>query len=75
VGEALRAQEEWARAAAVFEQVLEEDPNFPEAHTKLSFVLYRAGDDGEALREAKAALALTPDNAEGHKHWLPMPSA
>jgi len=63
MGEALRWREEWAKAAALYEEILKEDQNFPEAQTKLSFVLYRAGDYEFALRAAKSALEATPNNA------------
>jgi len=68
MGELLRQQENWGQAAAVYSEVLRQDPDFPEAHTKLSYVLYRAGNGEEALREAKAALSLTPQNAEAFKN-------
>ena len=68
MGELLRQQEDWERAEVVYEAVLSEDPDFPEAHTKLSYILYRTGDGEESLREAKSALALTQDNAEAHKN-------
>jgi tetratricopeptide (TPR) repeat protein len=68
MGELLRQQENWGQAAAVYAEVLRQDPGFPEAHTKLSYILYRSGDGEEALHEAKAALARTPENAEAHKN-------
>lgn len=68
MGELLRQQEQWGAAAGVYEEVLKQEPGFPEASTKLSFVLYRAGDQEESLRQAKAALAETPENAEAHKN-------
>ena len=51
----------------MYGEVLRQDPSFPEAHTKLSYILYRLGDE-DALSEAKAALAATPDNPEAHKN-------
>lgn len=68
MGEALRWREEWVKAAALYAGILKEDQNFPEVQTKLSFVLYRAGDYETALRAAKAALEATPNNAEAHKN-------
>jgi tetratricopeptide (TPR) repeat protein len=68
MGELLRRQKKWGRAAAVYQEVLRQDPSFPEAHTKVSFVLHRGGDNEEALREAKAALDSDSDNAEAHKN-------
>jgi len=68
MGEALRQQEEWEKAAAVYMEIVNEDKDFPEAQTKLSFLLYREGDAEQSLRAAKAALAATPNNAEAHKN-------
>jgi tetratricopeptide (TPR) repeat protein len=68
MGELLRQQENWGQAAAIYTEVLRQDPDFPEAHTKLSYVLYRLGNGVDALREAKAALLRTPQNAEAHKN-------
>jgi tetratricopeptide (TPR) repeat protein len=68
MGELLRQQENWGQAAAIYAEVLRQEPDFPEAHTKLSYVLYRTGNGVEALREAKAALLRTPQNAEAHKN-------
>jgi tetratricopeptide (TPR) repeat protein len=68
MGEALRRQEEWTKATEVYVEIVKEDENFPEAQTKLSYLLYRAGEAEEALRAAKAAAAATPNNAEAHKN-------
>jgi tetratricopeptide (TPR) repeat protein len=68
MGELLRRQEEWEKAALVYEHVLEQDPNFPEAHTKLSYVLGRMENFDESLNEAKEAIAINPENAEAHKN-------
>ncbi|MBZ5696876.1 MAG: tetratricopeptide repeat protein [Acidobacteriia bacterium] len=68
MGQVLRQEEGWAQAVAVYTEVLREDPNFPEAHTKLSYVLYRGGDNEAALSEARASLNARPDNAEAHKN-------
>ena len=68
MGEALRQQEQWAKSAVVYLEIVKEDRDFPEAQTKLSFVLHLAGDNEEALRTAKAALEVTPNNAEARKN-------
>jgi tetratricopeptide (TPR) repeat protein len=68
MGEALRQQEQWEMASAVYGEIVRQDESFPEAQTKLSFVLYRAGEEDSSLRTAKAALAVTPNNAEAHKN-------
>ena len=67
-GELLRQQLEFQQAASVYAEVLREDPNFPEVHTKVSFVLYKLADPEDGLSEAKAAIALNPDDAEAHKN-------
>jgi tetratricopeptide (TPR) repeat protein len=68
MGELLREQQQWPMSASVYEEVLKRNPDFPEAHTKFSYLLYRLGDPERGLREAHIALARTPDNAEAHKN-------
>jgi tetratricopeptide (TPR) repeat protein len=68
MGELLRREQRPWEAVAVYEEVLRENADFPEAHAKLSYVLYQAGDYEESLREADAALAQNPQNPEGHKN-------
>src|ERR1700739_979404 len=68
MGELLKVQEQWTMAGSVYEQMLKQDPDFPEVHTKLSYLMYRLGESEDGLREAKAALEGTPDNAEAHKN-------
>ncbi|MGH9735362.1 MAG: tetratricopeptide repeat protein [Candidatus Acidiferrales bacterium] len=68
MGEVLRQEHSWDQAQATYEQVLQEDANFPEVHTKLSFILYQQADGEGALREAKAALIEDSNNAEAHKN-------
>jgi len=68
MGELLQRMEDWERAEVIYAAIVNLEPDFPEAHTKLSYVLYREGNAEEALREAKAALTVTPDNAEAHKN-------
>lgn len=68
MGELLRRQERYAQAAEVYAEVLRQDPNFPEAHTKLSYLMYRLGQPDDAVREARIALARSPENAEAHKN-------
>lgn len=68
MGQLLRVQERFPEAVDVYSEVLHEDANFPEAHTKLSYILYRLGIPEESLQEAKAALAQNPENAEAHKN-------
>lgn len=68
MGEAMRRQERWDMAVATYQEILRQEKSFPEAHTKLSYVLYRIGDAYGSLREAKAALSATPSNAEARKN-------
>lgn len=68
MGEVLRQKQDWQQSAMVYEYVLQHQPDFPEIHAKLSFVLYRLGDYDEALREAKTALTANPQNPEAHKN-------
>lgn len=55
-------------AEPVLEEMLRRYPEFPEVHTKLSFVFYALGDAADGFSEAKAALLGAPDNAEAHKN-------
>src|SRR5207245_348285 len=64
MGELLRRQERFMAAASVYREIVSRDPEFPEAHTKLAYNLYRVGDEEEAITEAKSALRQTPQNAE-----------
>lgn len=66
MGEVLRQQERWAEAAAVYAQVLREAPDFPEVHTKLSYIAHHLGDPEQGVREAKIALNRNAENAEAH---------
>ena len=68
VGELLKRQEEWSEAGSIYRAVLHENSNFPEAHTKLSYIQYKLDDPEDALVEAKAALAMNPNNPEAHKN-------
>jgi tetratricopeptide (TPR) repeat protein len=68
MGEALRQQEKWPMALKVYQEIVENDPDFAEAQIKLSFVLHREGDQDEALDAAQAALRLNPNSAEAHKN-------
>jgi len=68
MGEALRQREEWAKAAAIYLEIVNEDKDFPEVQTKLSFAFHKAGDNEASLRAAKVALEATPNNAEAHKN-------
>ena len=66
MGELLINQSATEQALRVYRQILEDDPDFPEVHMRLSFCYYQSGDAESALREAKAALAKNPDDAVAH---------
>jgi superkiller protein 3 len=68
MGDVLRRQEEWSGAASIFMEIQRQASEFPETHTKLSYLLYRTGDGDGALREARIALAANSSNAEAHKN-------
>ena len=68
MAEVLRGQEQWSNAEAILREVQRQAPDFPEAHTKLSYILYRINDGEGALSEARIALADNPNNAEAHKN-------
>jgi tetratricopeptide (TPR) repeat protein len=68
MAELLGQQKDFEKACAVYGQILETEPDFPEVHDKASYVLYRLEDDNDAINEAKAALALNPNDAEAHKN-------
>lgn len=68
MGAVLTAQEQYFMAAKVYREILERNPNFPEAHTKLSFVLYKNQQSDAATAEAKAALMDSPESPEAHKN-------
>jgi len=68
MGELLRRADQWGAAAALYQEILNRSPEFPEATTKLAYNLYRSGDQDEAVVQAKAALKENPENAEAHKN-------
>jgi tetratricopeptide (TPR) repeat protein len=66
MGHLLIDQGETEKALQIYGRILDEDPNFPQVHTRLSFCYYETGDAQSALREAKAALAQNPDDPVAH---------
>lgn len=68
MGEVLRQHEDFIRAYSVYQQILAETPNFPEARVKLSYLAYRMGDSQDALRLAKQTLSSGAALAEAHKN-------
>jgi tetratricopeptide (TPR) repeat protein len=59
--------EQFDKAALVYSQIAAVDPEFPEIHAKLAYVLYRAGESERATSEARAALARTPKDPEAQR--------
>ncbi|HXU50239.1 MAG TPA: tetratricopeptide repeat protein [Candidatus Binatia bacterium] len=68
MGEVFRLQERFLESANVYEGVLKIDPEFPEADAKLAFISYKLDDGDSAFKQATAALALYPDDAEAYKN-------
>jgi tetratricopeptide (TPR) repeat protein len=66
MGKILIDQQRIDEAGQVYSQILRQDPDFPEVHTRLSFAYMQSGDAENALREAKAALKQNPGNAVAH---------
>jgi tetratricopeptide (TPR) repeat protein len=66
VGMVLIAQQRFPEAGRVYSRILDQDPDFPELHNRLSMTYYQSGDAEESLRQAKAALAENPNNPSAH---------
>ena len=65
MAELLRQRVQYEPAAAVYAQIAQAQPDFPELRDKASYILYRLKDDESALNGAKSAIAENPDDAEG----------
>lgn len=68
MGEIMQQAESFFQAKEVYSRLIEVDPEFPEVHTKLAYVLYKDEESERGIVEARAALARTPSNAEAHKN-------
>ena len=55
------AKQEFAKAIEAFKQVLAQEPNQPEAHAYMGFILIHAGHGDGALLAFDKALAASPD--------------
>ncbi len=66
MGKVLIDQNRSDEAFRVYSEVLSLDQDFPEVHTRLSFLDLSGGDPEEALRQTKAALERNPDNPVAH---------
>ncbi|HYS22782.1 MAG TPA: tetratricopeptide repeat protein, partial [Candidatus Eisenbacteria bacterium] len=62
MGKILIEQEHIEEAGQVYSEILRQDPDFPQVHTRLSFTYYQTGNAEDALREAKAALEQNPND-------------
>jgi cytochrome c-type biogenesis protein CcmH len=55
------AKQEFAKAIESFKQVLAQEPNQPEAHSYMGFILVQAGHGDGALMAFEKALAIAPN--------------
>jgi cytochrome c-type biogenesis protein CcmH len=62
-GKSAFEKRDWPKAIESFKKVLAADPNQPEAHTYMGFILVQAGHADGALMAFDKALAITPDLA------------
>lgn len=66
VGVILGDQNRFPEASQIYSEILDNDPDFPEVHARLSWTSYQIGGAEEALRQAKAALLENPGNPVAH---------
>jgi tetratricopeptide (TPR) repeat protein len=59
---------EWQNSATIYSKVIEIAPDFPGAHTRLAYDIFRLGDPDSSMREAQVALLQYKDDAEAHKN-------
>ncbi len=67
MGGVLSQQEEWEAAGRIYDQILDDDAHYPEAHAKYSYALDKTGDFTGALSQAKEALDEYADDPEAHR--------
>jgi cytochrome c-type biogenesis protein CcmH len=60
-GRSAFARQEWPKAIEALKKVIAADPNQPEAHTYMGFILIQAGDPDGALLAFDKALATNPN--------------
>ena len=60
-GKAAFAKQDWPKAIEAFKQALAADPNQPEAHAYMGFILVQAGHADGALMAFDKALAIAPN--------------
>lgn len=68
LGSLLQARGDWAGASALYQQVLEIDPNFAIGHYNLGMVLKATGQLEAAVAHYQQAIELNPDYAEAHQN-------
>ena len=66
MGMVLISQQRYPEAGQVYAQILQDDPQFPEVHARLSFTYLETGDSDEAIHQARAALDENPNSAPAH---------
>jgi tetratricopeptide (TPR) repeat protein len=59
---------EWANGATIYSKVIQMAPDFPGAHARLAFDVFKMEDTETAMQEAHAALLQYKDDAEAHKN-------
>ena len=62
-GKSAFAKQDWPKAIEAFKQALAADPNQPEAHAYMGFILVQAGHSDGALLAFDKALAVAPNLA------------
>lgn len=66
VGLILGTKNRFAEAGQIYSEILDNDPDFPEVHARLSWTYFGVGDAENTLRQAKAALVENPNNPVAH---------
>jgi tetratricopeptide (TPR) repeat protein len=66
MGMVLMRQNQWQAAHEVYSELLHEDADFPQLHTRLSATSYHLNDYDQMLRESKAALRQIPTDSAAH---------
>lgn len=67
LGSMLRQQEQWDDAFDEVTQSAHLMPDFPENHVSLAYIFYRIDDGPNAIAEARTALSMDTQNAEGYQ--------
>jgi tetratricopeptide (TPR) repeat protein len=67
IGEILIRDRRFAEAAEIYLRILQDNSDFPEIHSRLSFALTESDNDEEGFREAKLALKENPNDAVAHR--------